>query len=384
MNSASGHYTSLGERYVCDVAVIGAGPAGSAAALAAARSGANVLLVDRANFPRTKVCGSCLTDTGVDAITALGAARALTTATPLHSIHVRCGLRELRISREAGVAIARETLDTALVEEARRAGVEVRLATSARVRPDRTLELTAYEERSVAHASTIIIADGLAGSALDDLEGFAWHIARRSHMGFGAILPANSVQCARGEICMRVVEGGYIGAVQLPSGDIDVAAAVDPRALRAANSVSAAAREMLGETALDAHAIARARWRGTPLLTRRRARIAAEGILVVGDAAGYVEPFTGEGMTWALTTGAAAGALAATETRADRAWPRVHAALTRGPRLRCALLSRVLRAPRFVRTLLAIGEQVPAPFASFASALGRKPRAFPVRNPRTT
>lgn len=372
------------ERNACDVAVIGAGPAGTAAALAAARAGAKVLLVDRAQFPRAKVCGSCLTDTGVETITSLGAAHAIATATPLHSIHLRCGTRELRISRASGVAIAREALDTALVDEARRIGVEVRLGTSARIRPGRTLELTTGEERFVAQTTVIVVADGLAGSALDDVEGFSWRIAQRSTMGFGAILPKNSVTCARGEICMRVVDGGYIGAVQLPTGDIDVAAAINPQILRAATSVSACAREMLGEAALDTDAITRARWRGTPLLTRRRAQVAAEGILVVGDAAGYVEPFTGEGMTWALTTGAAAGALAATNARADRVWPRLHTALTRGPRLRCTLLSRTLRAPRVVRALLAIGEQVPAPFVAFAHALGRNTRAIPARNPRTT
>ena len=361
-----------------DVAVIGAGPAGSAAALAAARygeysgarDGARVLLVDRAQFPRAKVCGSCLTDEGIATIHSIGATRALVSATPLRSVRVTCAAREICISRPAGVAIAREMLDTALLEEAQSAGVDVRLATSARVRPDRTLELACGDQRFEARASTVIVADGLAGNALDEVDGFTWRIAKRSHMGFGAILPAGSVQCAPGEICMRVVDGGYIGAVQLASGEIDVAAAIDPRLLRAAKNVALCARDMLGEAVLESAALERARWRGTPLLTRRRARVAAEGILVVGDAAGYVEPFTGEGMTWALSTGAAAGTLAATHTAPHQVWPRRYAALTRAPRLRCALLSRTLRAPRFVRAMLALGERFPLPFASFARSLG--------------
>ncbi|MFM1868910.1 MAG: hypothetical protein RL591_2318, partial [Planctomycetota bacterium] len=208
-----------------DVAVIGAGPAGSAAALAAARhrhgssasGSARVLLIDRAQFPRAKVCGSCLTDEGIATIHSLGATRALASATPLESVRVTCGARELRIARPSGVAIARELLDVALIEEAKSAGVDVRLATSARVRLDRTLELACGDQRFEARATTVIVADGLAGCALDDVDGFAWRIAKRSHMGFGAMLPAGSVRCEPGEICMRVVDGGYIGAVQLAS-----------------------------------------------------------------------------------------------------------------------------------------------------------------------
>ena len=46
-------------------------------------------------------------------------------------------------------------------------------------------------------------------------------------------------------------------------------------------------------------------WRGTPLLTRRADRLAVERIFAVGDAAGYLEPFTGEGIAWTLSAGAA-------------------------------------------------------------------------------
>ena len=60
-----------------DVVVIGAGPAGSSAAIAAARAGGRVLLAERSCFPRTKVCGCCLGPAGVAALGRLGAATAL-------------------------------------------------------------------------------------------------------------------------------------------------------------------------------------------------------------------------------------------------------------------------------------------------------------------
>lgn len=355
-----------------DVAVIGAGPAGSAAAIAAAQAGARTLLVDRSLFPRAKVCGACLSDAGIAALEALGAERALASATALRSVRVSCGDRALVVARRAGVAVAREALDLALIGEARARGVEVLLGVSARLRPDRAIALTGEDAARLVRARTTIVADGLGGTALEKIDGFGWTVTRRSHMGFGATLPRGAVECGEGEIRLRAGRGGYIGVVRLSSGELDIAAAVDPRALRAAGCVAACARAMLGEDVRDPAAIATARWRGTPLLTRRRARIASEGLLVAGDAAGYVEPFTGEGMTWAITTGAAAGALAAADPCAHRAWPRLHARLVRRSRLRCAAIALLLRSPALLRTALAIGAAAPAPFELLAARIGRR------------
>lgn len=358
-----------------DIAIVGAGLAGSSAALAAAQHGARVLLIDRATFPREKVCGSCLAESGIDTLRTLCVERVLSTALPLRSVRVSCEGKHAHFPRAAGVAIGRTELDTSLLAEARDAGVVIALGTSARLDRDRTLTLRQSraedEPRSTVRATTVIVADGLAGNALDDFAEFAWKISPRSLMGFGAVVPAGSVACDSGEIRMRVAHHGYIGAVLLSSGEIDVAAAIAPSALRAAASVSACARAMLAEDVLHADTLARARWRGTPLLTRRRTCIAAPGILVVGDAAGYIEPFTGEGMTWALVTGALAGTLAATSDAPYRSWPTMYNALMRGPRVRCALLAQALRAPRIVRTLLTLGEAFPAPFTALTASLGR-------------
>ncbi|MFW5653360.1 MAG: NAD(P)/FAD-dependent oxidoreductase, partial [Planctomycetota bacterium] len=62
------------------------------------------------------------------------------------------------------------------------------------------------------------------------------------------------------------------------------------------------------------------RVRGTGLLTRRRRASGTAGLIIAGDAAGYIEPFTGEGMTWALVQGEQAGVLAAEAVADDAAW----------------------------------------------------------------
>jgi flavin-dependent dehydrogenase len=352
-----------------DIAVIGAGPAGSCAAIAAARAGARVVLVDRGIMPRAKVCGCCLAASGVAALHAAGAGDALAGAVPLRAIRLASGARAMTLARAAGVAIGREELDTRLVDIARCAGVEVRLETSARVSRDSTVRLTHGTRISTLRARTVIVADGLQGSALDDVPGFEWRITARSMMGFGATLPATALDCPFGEIHMHVGRDGYIGVVRLSSGELDVAAAIAPAAIKRVGTVAACARKLLAHAPHDAQAVERARWRGTPQLTRRRIRVAAPGILVVGDAAGYIEPFTGEGMSWAIATGLAAGELAAQDAHAHERWPARCAALVARPKWRCRAIALALRSPLLVRAAIAVGARMPQPFERLAARL---------------
>ena len=77
-------------------------------------------------------------------------------------------------------------------------------------------------------------------------------------------------------------------------------------------------RDTVSEAGLPAvEGLEKFSWRGTPPLTRRQPRVAADRVFVLGDAAGYVEPFTGEGIAWALTSGASVVKLV---RRAVRQW----------------------------------------------------------------
>ena len=360
-----------------DVAILGAGPAGSCAAIAAARTGARVLLIDRAQFPRDKVCGCCLAPAGVETLRAIDAGHVLDGAIDLRSVRLACATRELTLRRNAGVAIGRDALDSRLIDEARRCGVDVRLGTPGRVLARDVgrdvVEIARGDERICARVA--IAADGLSGTSLDGNADFTWRIARKSRIGFGATIAAGAIACGEGEILMRVARGGYIGAVELPSGAIDVAAAIDPARLRQFASVADCARDWLGARVLNTSAITNARWKGTPLLTRRRACVAADGILVAGDAAGYIEPFTGEGMSWAIATGAAAGVVAAQIARGEASWtmwPALYASIVGRSRTRCRVIALLLRSPMLVRALISIGNRAPEPFEAFSASIGRR------------
>jgi flavin-dependent dehydrogenase len=91
-----------------------------------------------------------------------------------------------------------------------------------------------------------------------------------------------------------------------------------------------------------------ANWRGTPPLTTKPSRVAAERICLIGDAGGYFEPFTGEGMASALETGVAVGAFAARAASKWApslaiGWARLHRQLVYDRQFTCRQLAWVLR-----------------------------------------
>jgi flavin-dependent dehydrogenase len=108
-----------------------------------------------------------------------------------------------------------------------------------------------------------------------------------------------------------------------------------------------------------------ARWQLTPALTRRASVVAGERFLVLGDAAGYVEPFTGEGMAWALTAAAAAAplvlaGLAGWSPALERRWAQVlQRQVGRRQRL-CRGLALVLRQPGATALAFALSQRLPA------------------------
>lgn len=312
--------TDLTDR-VWDAVIVGAGPAGSLAAHGLASAGARVLLVDHATFPRPKVCGCCLSSRALDVLRRSGLMPPVMALAPhpYDRLHVAAGRSKTTLRLPAGGAVSRDRLDAALVQAAVSAGARfapgMRATLGAPTGTARlaTLHLEAADGR---HTTTIvcrvvIAAAGLgSGFAVRELGGE--RVSSYSRVGAHAVLADRLVApWSDRAINMAIGPGGYVGAVRLADGRWNLAAAVDVGAVKRGSGVGAVVASILASVNWPiAGAADEASWRGTPRLSRRPRRVAAERIFAVGDAAGYVEPFTGEGMACALEGGQAVVALA--------------------------------------------------------------------------
>lgn len=340
-----------GER-LWDTVVIGAGPAGALAARELARRGTAVLLVDKSPFPRRKVCGCCLNRAALATLAeaGLGSLPTRLGAEPLRRLRLSADRREAELPLPTGAAVSREALDAALVEEAMQAGAEflprvlARLAApAADDSPDRRIQLIAQAGRyAEIRARLVLDAGGLAslGTSADP----------SSRIGAGAVAESAPDFYEPGSIFMACARGGYVGLVRMESRRLNIACALDPAFVRGRGSLGASAAAILADSAFPAvPGLAELAWRGTPAMTRRRARVASHRLFAVGDAAGFVEPFTGEGIAWAFASAAAAAPLALDASRRwspahAAAWERRHRALFRRRQLPCRLVAAGLRA----------------------------------------
>ena len=329
-----------------DVVVIGAGPAGAVAARTAARRGLKVLLVDRATFPRRKVCGCCLTRHALSALAAagLGDLPAKLGAVPLDRVRIAAAGRSAEVRLPGGAALSREAFDAALIAEAEIAG--------ATFRPGTRIQMEPFEAGAASvsltgglRAKAVLVADGLNGRARAE----APVILEGSRIGAGTVLADAPAGYRAGTIYMATGKGGYVGLVRLEDGRLDVAAALDAGVVREAGLGSACLR-ILESSGLPAiPGLAEAAWKGTPPLTRAPMRVAGPRWFAIGDAAGYIEPFTGEGMAWAMASAVAAVPLVercvAGETDLEREWVALHRTCVGDRQWACRALAWSLKRP---------------------------------------
>lgn len=352
---------------VWDALVIGGGPAGALAARELAKRGLAVALLDKSGFPRDKVCGGCLSPPALAALRScgLGELPARLGGVPLADVQFSYEGRHARLPLRGGVAVSRRALDAALVREA--------IASGAGFLPGHAAVLGQANEdhRGVvvgpvaAAARVVLVADGLGGRSLAGCGEFALAIDARERVGVGGLFAAGDDWPA-GRVHLAGVAGGYIGIVRVEDGLLDVAGALTPELLRACGGTERAIARILREARLPALPPGgAARWRGTPALARRRFPVAVERVFVIGDAAGYVEPFTGEGIGWALESALAVAPLAQRGARAwhpalASQWRQRHGRTLRRQQMWCRLFRRMLWEPVFTRIALRVVARVPA------------------------
>lgn len=376
-----------------DAIVIGAGPAGAVVARALALNGVHTLLVEAKDFPRRKTCGGCLNSRAVAALQGAGLGETLERCQPrpINRLDLYWRGGSLRTPLPEGRSVSRETLDSALVDAAVQAGVTVRMSTTARVGSCEA----GWRSVSIAgptrapqflRARVVVACDGLGHPSLRDFPEFQTMVSPGSRIGVGAILegaPDLLEQCPIGAISMAVGRLGYVGLARCERDRLSVAAALDPQRTQQ-RSTSAAICATLAEAGLTGFEIPPdTPWRGVPRLTQRSAQIAGERLLLVGDAAGYVEPFTGEGMAAAIV-----GALEAAPWAAEGVpnwrdstawgWAETHRRQVRSRELICKGLAWLLRRPTLLRVGFAIAAKMP--FVAKATAAQIAAAEPPIQN----
>jgi flavin-dependent dehydrogenase len=356
-----------------EVVVVGAGPAGAFASRLLAQAGVSTLLVERKSFPRQKVCGGCINAHAWSALEAAGLSDRVRDAGAqrIDAIRLHHGGAAASIALPKGVALSRAVFDQVLVDAAVDAGCEFVSETAVLVSPEgteplregwRRVTLQRRHEKPIAtSARVVVVADGLSHSSLRECSGFRSRVSGSARIGVGALLAQGSVVTAPHTVTMAVGRAGYVGTVDVEGGLVNLAAAVDAKALKAMGGPWQVVAAILAESGLEPGVrLEAADWAGTVALTRRLQRPVARRVFVIGDASGYIEPFTGEGIAWAMAAARAVvpfvrEGLATWTDGLERRWLDTVAGVFRRDQRWCRVVSTVLRSSwathALVRTL---------------------------------
>jgi flavin-dependent dehydrogenase len=320
-----------------DAVVVGAGPAGSATAILLAEQGFDVVLVDRARFPRDKVCGEYLSPEASRILDRLGVLGSVG-ARPIRGMRILAPDGTLLVGdyptdgpwrgyRPHALAVRRRVLDAALVERTRGAGVSVREGV-------RVVDLVREERRIVGvvtepvgpragagehhPARLVVAADGRASVVVSRLG------LRRPHRWLRRLALVADVEGAggdpeRGEIVVVPPAYAILNPVTASVANLSLVVPFEEgrrRKTAFADYFDTATRALpgLGDRLRHARRVGPVRVLGP--LAYKVMPPRDDGVVLVGDAAGFLDPFTGEGVYAALRSAEVAAEVAGRALRA--------------------------------------------------------------------
>jgi menaquinone-9 beta-reductase len=307
-----------------DVAIVGGGPAGAISAMLLARAGLDVVVLERAPAWRWRACGVFTSPAAVAALRRVSRDRldlaSVARPIPAMRVETRRGVA-FRMTyggtgalADSAVGLDRPRLDRQLLDAARAAGAEIRLGAHVEriVLRSVTAAMSAGSRLVIRggddpiEARVVVGADGLR-SVVAHVAGVARRSSLRPRVGLTFHLP-DPLGTEPHDARMVVMGDGYVGLAPVPAGRLNVGIVLGPswRADLRSRGAVAMARGIVerlpagGEPPLD--------WRpedavaGAWPLGHRVSRRAGDGWLLVGDAAGFLDPFTGEGLHRAVVS----------------------------------------------------------------------------------
>jgi flavin-dependent dehydrogenase len=331
----------------CDVAIVGAGPAGSAAALELAQAGQRVILVEKRQFPREKVCGGCLSGVATTRLCGYAGGNWPLPGKPALQLTFVIGSYRLGGDPRGRTRIVlRSELDAWLADRAAAAGADVRFGQPARLVPGEHGWDVVTDHSGLIRARAVLVACGL--SALPRRLGIANATTGHQMVAQRWTQPATGQLPAPGCVEMHWLRGGYVGLATHAADCCVVALAADvPH--DAHENVWLRLRRLNPEarlwSSLAADAPRRYGAHGAAGFPWRPAQLGVDNVLLIGDAAGYEEPFTGEGMGQAIRSATCAARAILAGDDFQRSYAAVMRRYHRPSLVRVRRLGQVLRHP---------------------------------------
>lgn len=325
----------------CDVAVVGAGPAGAATALYAAKAGLDVTLIDKRTFPRDKICGDAVARKSLSHLRELGVlervqatthqpvGRAVLSSPNGKEVTIDLSSRE---EPEPHMVCRREIFDNAIVEAARtQCTVQEGVAVSDVVRSNGRVTGVTLQDGSEIRARVVVGADGFDSVVARRLgfykhDSSRWFVATRGYYR-GLDVPAGTVEVHFFEETLP----GFLWFFPTGDGITNVGLGLVHIDLKRRHAKlrdvheSVIASPRMKERFRHAERIGEVHGWNLPTPDTSRT-LAGDGFLLVGDAAGLVDPFSGEGIGNAFDSAKVAAAVIAENalaTYAKRLWKTV-------------------------------------------------------------
>ena len=310
------------EKY--DVAIIGAGPAGAAAAISLAGKGYRVALIDKEKFPRDKLCGDFINPINWPILRDLGVENEVLSSehdkvtafriTACSGEHAQARLPAQNRGPEFGLGLSRTRFDLTLLRQAEREGAVVlqgcRIKTLERDPQGWQLLLDQASGHGEIRAHVLVGADGRNSWVAHRLGLTSAAETRGRSVGFQIHLDAPNA--VRGNIDIHIFPGGYAGLVGIGGNSFNLCLAVNKDRLPREQQA-----EFLSESLLPQNPYLRELLLGSRRVGDIRAtypvyfkprRCVADGVLFIGDAARVNEPVSGEGIYFAMKSALLAAA----------------------------------------------------------------------------